>query len=300
MKRLLILLSVTLLSSSIQLFACEICGCGVGNFYLGMMPNFTNKFIGIRYRSLYYRTQANNDPSQFSNDNYETIEIWNGWNLGKKWQLITFIPFQINQRITDDGTKTNTGIGDITVLANYKIWNYEESLVMHQLWIGGGAKLPTGQYKIDFSDPTYNLGDPNGQTGTGSLDYLLNVNHALTYLKWGVNTTVNYKINTANSDQFKFGDRVTANMMLFHRFVFNSFKVAPTVGGLYEHLKSNAYQNIEITATGGYAALGSLGVETSYRKIAFGLSFQHPLSQNYSQYQTIAKDRVLTHLTFTF
>jgi hypothetical protein len=137
MRKLQILFSVILLTSGTQLFACEICGCGTGNFYLGMMPNFNNKFIGIRYRSLYYRTQATNDPSQFSNDNYETIEIWNGWNVGKKWQLITFIPFQINQRITDDGTKTNTGIGDITVLANYKIWNYEESLVMHQLWIGG-------------------------------------------------------------------------------------------------------------------------------------------------------------------
>jgi hypothetical protein len=294
---LFLLISFTSLN---KLSACEICGCSTGNFYLGLLPKFNNKFIGVRYRSMNYRTLLKQDPTQFSNDYYSTIEIWSGWNLGKKWQVMAFVPFQMNRQITDDGNNTNSGLGDITLLTNYNIWNRRASIVSHQLWIGGGVKLPTGQYKVSFDPTALNLGQPNGQIGTGSVDYLLSINHNASYMNWGLSTSVNYKVNTANTDQFKFGNRATANMLVYYRVTHNSFNVAPTIGGFFEQSNSNSYQSSDILLTGGHALFATTGLEMSYSRIAFGISLQAPLAQNYSDHQTTAQTRGLTHLTFTF
>jgi hypothetical protein len=69
--RLLILTSL-MLGTVIVADACEICGCGVGNFYLGMLPNFKNKFVGVRYQFMQYKTRLKTDESQYSNDYYKT------------------------------------------------------------------------------------------------------------------------------------------------------------------------------------------------------------------------------------
>lgn len=254
----------------------------------------------MRYRSLNYRTQLKQDPTQYSNDYYTTLEIWSGWNLGKKWQLMTFVPFQMNRQVTDDGNKSNSGLGDITLLANYNIWNKLASIVRQQVWIGGGIKLPTGQYKVNFDPTTLNLGQPNGQLGTGSIDYLVSINHVANYGNWGMSTSANYKINLNNPDQFKFGNRYTATTQVYYRFTRNALAIAPTIGTFFEQAVHNRYKNDDVLSTGGHALFATMGLEMSYGKIAFGVSLQSPIAQNFSEHQTTAQTRGLTHLTFTF
>src|SRR6476659_8437637 len=103
MKR--ILLTIVMSFTLFSLSACEICGCGVGNFYLGLLPNFKSKFFGIRYQYMHYHTQIMADATQFSNDYYKTVELWTGFNVGKNWQVLAFIPYRINKQISDDGIK---------------------------------------------------------------------------------------------------------------------------------------------------------------------------------------------------
>ncbi|CAN5423136.1 hypothetical protein BH10BAC3_BH10BAC3_18740 [soil metagenome] len=86
---------------------------------MGMLPNFENKFVGLRYQYLKYHNEITSDKSQFSNDTYQTVELWTGWNIGKRWRMMAFVPYQINKQSSDDGIKQANGLGDITVLCNF-------------------------------------------------------------------------------------------------------------------------------------------------------------------------------------
>ena len=255
MKKLFLLL-VLLFFYVTRSLCCEICGCGVGNFYMGLLPNFKTKFIGLRYSYLDYHTQLNNDPGQFSNDFYKTLEFWSGWNFGNRWQAMVFIPFRFNTKISDDGFKTTSGPGDITLLANYSILHtrrpsQSNRSVEQQIWLGGGIKLPTGAYRIDLTDPNVNIGDANSQAGTGSTDLLINAMYNFRINKFGINTSVNYKINTTSPDHYKFGNRVSINSIAYYRIRFAGMALSPNMGLLYEYSGTNQMNGTGIDQTGG-------------------------------------------------
>lgn len=284
--------------------ACEICGCGVGNFYLGLLPHFSSKFFGIRYQYMHYHTQLSTDASQFSNDYYRSIELWGGVNFGSKLQLLTFIPYHINKQYTDDGIKTQNGIGDVSLLLNYNIFHSRESnskkLVEQQLWLGGGLKLPSGKNTIDVNDPLANPGDVNSQSGTGSTDILLNASYDISINKFGLNTSANYKINTDNKTGYRFGNRFTANTFAYYRLRTLGFGIAPNMGLLYEQAASNSLQKAVVLQTGGHLISASTGIEMNFNTIAVGANVQLPVSQNFAEGQTQSKLRGLVHLTLAF
>jgi hypothetical protein len=216
------------------------------------------------------------------------------------------VPYQINRQNTDDGILKKDGLGDITLLANYKLFQKtkmntaKRSSTSQELWIGGGFKLPTGKYHLDLNDPDANLGDVNSQMGTGSVDFLLNTNYNVRLNKFGINTTLNYKINTTNNDHYNFGNRFTANSFGYYTIGMKSVSFAPNVGVLYEHANANHLSNEKVDLTGGYLALAVTGVELSYNKINIGANVQLPFAQNFAAGQTTAKIRGMVHVSFSF
>src|SRR5205085_1898213 len=102
-------------------FACDICGCSTGAYFIGPFPQFTKHFLGLRYSFRSYHSHVANDATQFSKDFYQTVELWGGMNMGKKWQLIVFVPYSINRQTSDDGTRHSNALGDVTLIANYKL-----------------------------------------------------------------------------------------------------------------------------------------------------------------------------------
>ncbi len=280
--------------------ACDICGCGVGNFYLGLLPHFNSKFFGVRYQYTHYHTQLAADATQFSSDYYKTIELWGGINISSKLQLLAFVPYQINKQLTDDGIKTHNGIGDMSLLLNYNLFhnrNAGKRLVEHQLWIGGGTKLPTGKNNIDVNDPLANPGDVNSQTGTGSADILLNTSYDVSINKFGLNTSANYKINTGNKIGYRFGNRFTANTFAYYKLRAAGLGFAPNVGLLYENGATNNLNKSTVLQTGGNLTSVATGIEMNFKTIALGANIQLPISQNIAEGQTQAKVKGLLHLT---
>ena len=309
MKR--IVLITIVLFYSFYSNACPICGCGVGGFYIGLLPTYKSQFIGVRYQYSHYETHLNDEPDQFSHDHYHQVELYGGVTLGKHWQLLGFVPYHLNHQITDDGVVDKNGLGDISFLANYKVWqssNFSKNgkTFRQEFWLGAGLKLPTGKYAVNFADSTDEelddlLGDVNSQMGTGSTDFIFNAMYNIHIGKFGVNTTANYKANTINNSHFKYGNRVSVNSFAYYEATLTKkIFMAPNVGVLYEHATANYLTKDKVEETGGYAALASAGVDINFNKITVGTNMQLPFAQDYALGQTDAKLRGLVHLTYTF
>ncbi|HEX4372025.1 MAG TPA: transporter [Puia sp.] len=283
--------------------ACDICGCGGGNFYMGLLPNFKTGFVGIRYHYIQFHTQLANNISQFSHNYYNTTEIWGGWNIGKKFQLLAFVPYYFNKQADDDGTTYKNGLGDITLVMNYQLlhtrsMNNNNKNVEQILWIGGGIKLPTGTFKVNPDDSTTTLADINAQIGTGSTDFLLNALYNVRVGFFGVSTSANYKIGTTNNSDYKFGNKFTGSSIAYYRFRFHGVGISPNAGGMYEHTDVNFLNKEKVQYTGSYIVSAIAGVEFNFNRIAVGISAQSPLVQNFAEGQTKMQFRGMAHVTF--
>lgn len=283
------------------LFACDICGCSAPGYFFGPFPQFKSHFYGVRYYFRSFNSEVKDDASQFSKDFYQTAEIWGGLNVGKKWQLMAFVPYNFNKQKSDDGTNSMNGIGDITLMANYKILNNSRQLkngknIRQQLMFGAGIKIPTGKFSADPDDI---IAGANNQPGSGSVDVLLNSMYTLQINTWGVNGTLNYKINNS-ADQFRFGNTLNANLFAFKNITAKSLIISPNVGLMYENLQANQLENLKVADTGGNALLGAAGVEINMSKVTLGVNVQLPIDQNLSDGQTKIQSRGIAHVTFAF
>src|SRR3954470_17396036 len=95
----ILLLAIIVLTSFRQTIACDICGCGVGSYYIGILPDFTKKIMGLRYRYNGIQTHlgVGGIPTYLtSNEAYRTLELWGGWNLGRKFRVMATIPYSFN------------------------------------------------------------------------------------------------------------------------------------------------------------------------------------------------------------
>lgn len=303
MKRKFIL-TVLLLSSVVFSYACDICGCGTGNYYIGLLPQFNQKFIGVRYQYKYYSSIMKDMPNQFSKDLFQTTELWGGFNVGNKWQVLAILPYHFIHQKTDDGINSSNGLGDAALLVNYKLLDLASAssgkkLLTQQLWIGGGLKLPTGKFNADVAtDEVVALA--NSQSGTGSVDYMLNLSHNLRISKFGLNTNLNYKINGSNNDNYKFGNRFSASSFAFYAISKNKTIVSPNIGLMYEHSSYNTLDKTTLQETNGYLVAASAGIEFGFNKISVGTNIQIPVAQNFADGQTKMGSRGMIHISYSF
>jgi len=303
MKKIISIIAIILCSLNTTR-ACEICGCGQGNYYIGLVPQFRHHFFGLRYQFKKFNTVLADDPTQFSRDYYKTMEIWGGWNIGKKWQVLAVIPYNFVHQVSDDGVTNNQGIGDIAVMANYKLFDKSRSTakgttVTQQLWIGAGIKMPTGKFNIDAADPEL-IAIANTQTGTASTDFMINMMYNIQVNKFGINASASYKLNSTNKDKYTFGNRFSSSVTAAYNIKKRQFTIMPNAGLVYENTAINKLDKVKLAQTGGNLLAASGGVEISYKKFTVGANMQLPLSQRFASGQTDLKLRGMAHISFAF
>ena len=303
MKKLLFSLSLVL--SSLALTACDICGCGIGSYYTGILPEFNKHIIGVRYR--YNALTTHLGPGGVSSylttrEYFHTVDVWGGWTVGKKFRIMGYVPLSYNEKSNRGTHSSRKGVGDASIQAYYNVLSTRGSagsnLVLQSLWIGGGLKLPTGDYDPAFKD---NSGQSANtfQLGTGSVDYTLNLMYDLRIQDFGINTTVNYKLNSENSDRYRSGNKMSATLQAYYKVrVKNKITVAPNAGLAYETAQLDRDDHITVDASGGNILMQGTGVEVTNGKIALGGSFQVPLHQHLARGLVKADNRLMVHLSF--
>jgi hypothetical protein len=303
MKKIIVII-FSFLFVSAKSFACEICGCGTGSYYIGLLPQFHHHFFGMRYQFSSFKTVMKDDASQYSNDLFQTAELWGGWNIGKRWQLIAMLPYNIIQQSSDDGKVSRSGIGDALLMGNYKLLDISSAtaskkLVQQQLWIGAGIKLASGKFIFDPTDEAL-AAVANTQAGTASTDFLLNAMHNIAIGSFGINTSARYKINTTNSDRYAFGNRFAAGSLAYYSFAKSKTVITPNAGLLYEHSAANKLQNEKVEFTGGYLLGAAAGLEINIKSVTIGGNVQIPLVQDFADGQTKTKLKGMLHVAVSF
>ncbi len=301
MRKYSIVFFITILFTA-KSFACDICGCGVGNYYLGLLPHFKSSFLGVRYQFSSFRTNITGDATQYSKDFFQTTEIWGGVSLGRRWQLLALLPFNIVHQKSDDGTLNRSGFGDIALMANYKVFEHasvteSKKLITQQVWLGGGIKLATGKFNADQTASDL-AAIANTQVGSGSTDFILNAMYNIGISRFGLNNSLSYKINTTNNNQYFFGNKFTANSIAYYTFKKAVNSITPNAGLLYNHNDANKALNEKVAQTGGYLLTTMAGVEVGFKKFTIGSNVQLPIAQNFASGQTNTKVKGMLHITF--
>ncbi|MBL7701614.1 MAG: transporter [Ferruginibacter sp.] len=286
--------------------ACDICGCGVGGAYIGILPDFHKHIFGLRYRynSLQTHLGVGGMATYLTTkERYNTVELWGGWTIGKKFRVMAAVPYAFNERMNLGSADSKNGLGDISINGYYRLLNdkrtvFSKKLLVQTLWIGGGVKLPTGKYvAADKQNTSQNTN--LFQLGTASYDFSLHLMYDLRIQDAGLNISGSYKMNTANKYHYSYGNKLSTTAQLYCKLrVKNKFTVAPNAGISYENSKQDIDNKISVDVSGGNLLLGTLGVETTFKKISFGGNWQTPLSQNLANGFVKANSRMMLHVSF--
>lgn len=300
-KKIILLFAALLIFTATK--ACDICGCGVGSYYIGLLPDFKKRFVGLRYQ--YKTLQSHLGPGGSTSylttdETYRTAELWGGWNIGKKFRVLGFVPLNFSERSNQGISKSKMGLGDIAVVGYYQVLNYQNTLgnklLVQSLWIGGGIKLPTGKYEP--AERKENEDSPNNfQLGTASTDFTLNAMYDIRLMDLGLNANVSYKINTRNKYDYQYGNKFSANLLAYYKLrPLKDLSISPNAGILYE----TAEKDRESDVSGGYSLMATTGIELSFKQYSIGGNFQPVLSQELADMKVKAGNRIMVHLTYLF
>lgn len=283
-------------------WACDICGCANGGAYFGIMPQIGRPFVGLRYRMSAYDSHLNSKLLR-TKENFVATELWARLYPVKRVQVMAFVPYYVNQQqeVLSGVTRKIHGIGDITVMANYNVFNTfwdttRVHRVNHTLLVGGGIKVPTGRFRYDQTEIS-EVNNPNFQLGTGSVDVLLSALYSMRLGSWGWNTDFTYKGNSTNAQDYRFGNRITANSLIFYTKELSHITLMPNAGMYAEVAAQDFRDGVRNHQTGGYVTMANTGLEVYLKRFSIGATYQLPVIQNLADHELKARSRGTLHVT---
>lgn len=290
-----------------QSLACDICGCGAGSNYVGLLPEFGKKIFGLRYRHNSLVAHLNSDGSSSymtTKEAYTNLEIWGAINLKPKLRLMFTVPYSFNERTNQGATKTKNGLSDITINTYYEIINSKKllhnKLLIQNLWFGGGIKLPTGSYSATDKSMS-NMNNNLFQNGTGSVDFSLNAMYDIRYQDAGISINSSYKINTPNKYKYQYGNKFVNTAQLYYKWkIKNRFTLAPNIGIAYETSNKDYDDVYSVDMSGGNISTFNMGCEFKNKIIAVGINYQIPQFQDLANSTIKADNKLMVHVSFVF
>jgi hypothetical protein len=284
MKQTIFVLLLAIGSSTYSL-ACDVCGCASSAFTVGMMPNSKYHLLGIRSSFRWFESQPSPDGHGYRENSkqfFTSTDILGRFKVGKKFQIQGYVPYVHNTKL--DSIKTSIhGLGDIVLLGNYVFVDNMDSLsrkVRHSGTFGLGLKLPTGKFfKLGFDEV-------NMLPGSGSFDFLANINYAVQFKKIGLQNETSFIYKTENKYKFRFGNAVSISQVLFYQWKINeNLFILPQIGLNYNQNWKDRKNGIytEDSFNGGtiYNAIANLYI--TRKNLSVNTQFYFPLAQRLNE-----------------
>jgi hypothetical protein len=313
--------------------ACDFCNC-----YVSINPLLKKNFVGVRYHfspySLNNLTESEIRNLNLNKKDFQELksiyELHGQFYPIKKLQVLVMMPYVVNsenvfensepsnehthepsQTSTHTHTPTSakensftrhivTGIGDPIVLTNYNIYDKQGNdtfLTSHSLFIGGGIKVPIGRYQIaELSESHERLHLP----GTGSFDYLLNINYIVKRKLTGVSINSNYLIAGTNNQQYKYGNRFNGKASVFREFKRGYLYIFPNIGPYIEIADKDAYNHVVESNTGGMILNSQAALDIYYKNFSLNIEFQLPIVRQLNGIQSQLDYRFISGITYAF
>lgn len=277
---------------------CDACGCSASGGSMGFASMLNANFVGIRYMNQKYRsTDGLYSNSPWYNENFNSIQVWARIPITKNIQISTLMPFHFNSKETAAGEQKISGIGDLTLLGMYRLYqtHKDSTFFTHTLQLGLGIKAPTGKYDEANSGAV----NPSFQLGTGSWDYILATEYTIRRKKLGLNSMLNYIFKTENNKSYQFGNQLNYSQTLFYLYEENSFSFAPQFGFAGEVYGSNYQHGQKLAKTSGDVFFGKIGFEIGRDKLSVGVNAMLPIAQNLAGDRVESKYRMSFNLNYS-
>lgn len=295
LKTIWLLLIVTYVQGN----ACDICGNNPNSMYIGLLPNYSSHFVGVKHRYVRFETE-HNDKQEYGKDVLNELTIWGRYNLFKRMQLYASVPYLINDRIDNHNNYVIHGLGDLSIMGNYTLIDNSDSLnqrIYHFLQTGLGIKLPSGQSDLIANGNTI---IPMLQLGTGSTDFLASFFYMMRFKKLGWSLDGNYKFNTTGANNYRMGNSSNLNLKAFYWYQQPKIAWVPNAGLSCEQMNANTDRGTLKELTGGYSLLSSLGINVFKDNISIGTNIQIPVYQEINSGFTRGSLRISTQFNYFF
>ena len=277
---------------------CDACGCSASGGGMGFSSMINKNFVGLRY---FYQSYSSRDgifnDSPWIDENFNTVQLWARIPVFKNFQVSALVPYHSHNRELTTGGESIEGIGDITVLGLYTVYqtHKDSTMFVHTLQAGAGVKAPTGKYDANDKGTV----NPSFQLGTGAWDYLLAAEYVVRYKQLGFNTMLNYAFKTVNDDHYQFGNQFNYAGTFFYTIEKEKMTFVPQAGFAGEVYAANKQYDEEVPNTAGDVLFGKVGLEAGSGRFSVGVNGMLPITQNLTGGRVEANYRWSVNLNYS-
>lgn len=262
---------------------CDICGCGIGGGYLGVLPQFHKNLSGYRYfMSTFAHPQTpynTTNGDQLLQDVYHRQDFWMRYYLGEKNQFFVFIPYRVNVREYESRRLDRIkGIGDIQLSFLRQIIDQSSDpgrLWRHTWFMGGGIQLPTGKFmQRDLQGRMHPLPI---QTGTGAWSFQAQSLYILRWKNFGIQSDIQFRYFQPNELKYQLGSALVSSANGFYWWQISPHTALLPIAGIQMEVYGYDLEyHVKKPNTGGQYGLLTIGLDVYHRKFVFQVFGQLP------------------------
>jgi len=267
-----------------SLLACDICGGGLQmEGANGAIPFYTQNQLILRYSKvdLAHPNTSFNGSSQIFEDQLSQLQLQGRFYLNKNWQLITSLPFAINQRVEEQRISKVNEIGDLNFQVNRFVLNTNDSVrrKTRVLWLlGMGVILPTGKYQQ--RDETKLMLPIGLQAGQGAYQFSMANRITLRHGSWGFGNYTTFILPQVNELSYQMGNSISNSTLLFHVFSRKQWSLIPQAGfSFFSKSKDIRYEE-KVNNTAVSLRQMQFGLDYYFKNYALQVALAFPVVQS--------------------